>query len=80
MSSIDPTLKPPRPLWREPFMLGLFSLVIVASAAVMMRQPDDSARLVDPTKPAAAPGGGAFCDTPAPLKSTAYNPSTQFVK
>jgi hypothetical protein len=80
MSLIDPTSKPPLPLWREPFMIGLFSFVVLASAAVLMKSPGDSPKPVDPTKPTAAPGGGAFCDTPAPVQSTAYNPSTQFTK
>jgi hypothetical protein len=80
MSSTDATPKPLRPLWREPFMIGLFSCMALASVAVLLRSPGLSAKPVDPTKPAAAPGGGAFCETAAPVQSTAYNPSTQFSK
>jgi len=56
-------------------MAVLFGLVILLACAAIMAQgwilPP---KPVDPTKPAPLPGGGSFCDTPAPTKSTLEKP------
>jgi hypothetical protein len=75
VTTSDPSpSKPLRPWWREP-MAVLFGLVILLACAAIMAQgwilPP---KPVDPTKPAPLPGGGSFCDTPAPTKSTLEKP------
>jgi hypothetical protein len=68
------------PWWREPMAIGFFSLILLASIAVMAQGWLDPPAPVDPTKPAPLPGGGSFCDPAAPVQSTAVNPSTQFAR
>jgi hypothetical protein len=78
--STMPAAKSNLPWWREPIAIGLFSITILASAAVMSQGWFRPATPIDPTKPAPLPGGGSFCDPAAPVQSTAVNPSTQFSK
>jgi hypothetical protein len=63
--------KPPvKPWWRDPLAIGFTLAILFACAAILSVQP----KPVDPTKPAPLPGGGNFCDTPAPTKSTLERP------
>ena len=68
------SLKMRRPWWREPYAILFGSLVFLTCGGLiaqgwMLPQPG-----VDPTKPAVLPGGGSFCDTPVPTKSTLERP------
>lgn len=76
-----PTARTLRPWWREPIILGIAGLVVLASMGIWFgdRAFPGQSPAVDPANKAAlSPGaGGGFCDLPAPVKSTPYNPSTQ---
>ena len=70
----------PRPLWREPVVLGIAAVVLLASVGIVFQDRFTTGSAVDPANRAALPAGsagGGFCDLPTPVKSTAYNPSTQ---
>jgi len=77
------TYKPPRPLWREPIMLGIIALVAVLCAGIwfqdrILNRNDPAA--IDPNNNAAQPaggGGGGFCDLPVPVQSTPVDPATK---
>jgi len=63
------------PWWREPIALGIFAFVGLASLAILSE--GFFVKDTGPAKQSPVPGGGTFCDPPAPVQSTAYNPSTQ---
>jgi hypothetical protein len=80
MTGPDPSTakaKPLLPWWREPIAIGIFSFVVLASSAVLMQGYFIHPKTTDTKKNSPIPGGGTFCDPPAPVNSTAYNPSTQ---
>jgi hypothetical protein len=79
-SNVKADLRVRIPWWREPMALAFFGLILLASAAVVLQGHFAPPPPTDPAKRAAIPGGGTFCDTPTPVQSTAYNPSTQFSK
>jgi hypothetical protein len=80
MPAGDATARSQLPWWREPFAIGFFALILVASGAVLLKGMYAPPRPVDASKPQPVPGGGSFCDPALPVQSTAYNPSTQVVK
>jgi hypothetical protein len=79
---MNESVKPLRPLWREPIMIGIVAVVIALCLGLWFQD-----RLVhrgggetDPDNKAALPAGGAgggFCDLPVPVQSTPVKPTTQ---
>jgi hypothetical protein len=71
----------PRPFWLEPIPIGIAAVVVLASLGVIFQdrilgqhqQPNPADKSALP----AGSGGGGFCDIPAPVKSTAFNPSSR---
>jgi hypothetical protein len=69
-----------RPVWREPIAIGIAAVVLLASLGVVFQDrilPERHPNPADKSALPAAGGGGGFCDIPAPVKSTSYNPSTR---
>jgi len=69
-----------RPFWREPIAIGIAAVVVLASLGVVFQDRILAERQPNPADKSALPaagGGGGFCDIPAPVKSTAYNPSSR---
>ena len=78
MRNLQPTTL--RPWWREPIAIGIGVVVVLASLGVLFQDrilPGHQLNPADKSALPAAGGGGGFCDIPAPVKSTAFNPSTR---
>jgi hypothetical protein len=66
--------KPTPPWWRDPTAILFSAFILLACVGILAKGWISPPKPVDPTKPETLPGGGSFCDPPAPVHSTLERP------